>query len=175
MTHEIAFRFPRPRNGCAIAAFFCVSAFAASLGSARAELLSAETCAPSVTAANQKLVMDAIAESTGGAAVLEDTAAKFFSKRYIQHSPGVANGPEAFVQYHKEWYKTHSPPKPGSSDIASIVAECDYVLIMHKRPKPDPDHPGKTYDSVSFDMWRIVGGKLDEHWDSAIEPFRQPK
>ena len=163
------------RRWCKAAALACASVLAGSPGLAQAELLNAETCAPSVTAANQKLVMDAIAESSGGAAVLEDTAAKFFSKRYIQHSPGVENGPEAFVQYHKEWYKTHSPPKRGSSDITGIVAECDYVLIMHKRPRPDPDHPGKTYDSFSFDMWRIVGGKLDEHWDSAIEPFRQPQ
>jgi len=33
--------------------------------------------------------------------------------------------------------------------------------------------PGSKYTSISYDQWRIVDGRADEHWDTAtLDPKR---
>lgn len=48
-----------------------------------------------------------------------------------------------------------------------VTAEGDLVTFIFKRSVPDPQTPGRTYDAFSFDTYRIRGGKIAEHWDSA--------
>ena len=47
-----------------------------------------------------------------------------------------------------------------------LIAECDIVMAVNKRSKPDPTSPpGKMYDYYTFDTFRVRDGKLVEHWD----------
>lgn len=132
----------------------------------------AQECSPALTATNKKLVQDFVDAARHGGVGLRERAEKFLTPRYIQHHPGVASGREPFIQYHIKWYQDNPVPAGGPRPLAAVVAKCDLVAIMHHRPRPDPDHPGRSYDSFSFDMWRIKDGKIDEHWDNAQEVWR---
>jgi len=41
------------------------------------------------------------------------------------------------------------------------------VLNSFLREGPDPKDPTKRYTTTWFDMFRIEGGKIAEHWDGA--------
>jgi predicted SnoaL-like aldol condensation-catalyzing enzyme len=49
--------------------------------------------------------------------------------------------------------------------IVSVVAEGDLVVVAIVRELPDPRKERATYTTTWFDMWRIMDGKADEHWD----------
>ena len=104
-----------------------------------------------ITAANKALVLKAIT----GCFVDRDTSipGKHFAPDYKQHNPAIPNGNAAIAGL-----LTALGPdfkyEPGM-----IVAEGEYVMI-HGRytgwgPKP----------MVAVDIFRVVGGKLVEHWD----------
>jgi predicted SnoaL-like aldol condensation-catalyzing enzyme len=104
-----------------------------------------------ITAANKALVLEAIT----GCFVDRDTSipGKHFAPDYKQHNPNIPNGNSATVGL----ITALSPDfkyEPGM-----IVAEGEYVMI-HGRytgwgPKP----------MVAVDIFRVVDGKLVEHWD----------
>ena len=54
------------------------------------------------------------------------------------------------------------------AEIVSITAERDLVTMAHVVRYPDPSDASKTYTTTWFDMFRIEGGKIVEHWDSAL-------
>ena len=59
----------------------------------------------------------------------------------------------------------------------AIVAEGDRVILSFVREAPDPKDPSVKYTTTWFDMFRIVNGKIVEHWDSATKgpgPTRAP-
>jgi hypothetical protein len=60
---------------------------------------------------------------------------------------------------------THSDTPTGWS----IQAEGDYVTLSFVREYDDPTAAGKRYTTTWFDMFRIVDGKVAEHWDSAMK------
>jgi len=43
------------------------------------------------------------------------------------------------------------------------------------REYDEPGKPGEKYTSTWFDMFRIEGGKIAEHWDNAVKPVPAPK
>jgi predicted SnoaL-like aldol condensation-catalyzing enzyme len=43
------------------------------------------------------------------------------------------------------------------------------VTLSFVREYDDPGIPGQKYTTTWFDMFRIVDGKLVEHWDSATK------
>jgi predicted SnoaL-like aldol condensation-catalyzing enzyme len=45
----------------------------------------------------------------------------------------------------------------------------DGVVAFFTRVLKDAKDPTKTYTTSSFDMWRFVDGKADEHWDGATK------
>ena len=104
-----------------------------------------------ITAGNKELVLKAIT----GCFVDRDTSTldKYFAPDYKQHNPSIPNGNAAILAL----ITGLSPDfkyEPGM-----IVAEGEYVMI-HGRytgwgPKP----------MVAVDIFRVVGGKLVEHWD----------
>ena len=51
--------------------------------------------------------------------------------------------------------------------VVAVTATGDYVTVAIAREYKDPRDPSKTYTSTWFDMWRIMDGKADEHWDGA--------
>jgi predicted SnoaL-like aldol condensation-catalyzing enzyme len=53
------------------------------------------------------------------------------------------------------------------TSVVPVVAECDLVVVAFKQRYADPRNPGKCYTITWFDMWPIIDGKPDEHWDAA--------
>jgi predicted SnoaL-like aldol condensation-catalyzing enzyme len=116
-------------------------------------------------AANKRLVYDFWRE------VFEvghmELADKYLAESYLQHNPNVATGRAGFVDAFSKWVK----PKPIEDKIkapmVAITAEGDLVILSFVREGSDPKDATKKYTTTWFDMFRIEGGKIAEHWDAA--------
>ena len=91
---------------------------------------------------------------------------KYLTERYLQHNPNIPSGRDELRKS-----LAMRPPRPIAPKLAAhvvaVLAEGDYVIVSSVHQLPDPKHPGKTYTTTHFDMWRIQDGKADEHWDEA--------
>lgn len=115
-------------------------------------------------AANKKVVFDMWRAIIQGGHT--ELAPKYFTPGYIQHNPNVASGRDAMMAY----MKRTRPVRPIEPDIhfpvVGIVAEGDMVVVATVSYAPDPANPSKKYAGTHFDMFRLEGGKIAEHWDS---------
>ena len=116
-------------------------------------------------AANKRIVYDFWREVFEGRHM--DLAEKYMAESYIQHYPNVPTGRAAFV----EFFSKLSGPKPIEAQVkaplVALVAEGDFVVLSFVRELPDPKDPTKKYTTTWFDMFRLEGGKIAEHWDGA--------
>ena len=114
--------------------------------------------------ANKQVVYHIFKDILEGSNV--DAIDKYLSARYIQHNPNIPSGHDGLRKM-----LSMVKPKPASeklsAHVVSVVAEGDFVVVSSVQQLPDPKHPGKTYTTTHFDMWRIKDGKADEHWDEA--------
>ena len=93
-------------------------------------------------------------------------APKYLSARYLQHNPNVASGLKPVMDFFSGRPQKPIPDKNSwTTGIVSVVAEGDRVTVAVVRSLPDPRDPTKMYTTTWFDMWRIMDGKADEHWD----------
>lgn len=83
-----------------------------------------------------------------------DTAAKFWSDRYIQHSAHIPPGRDGLFNL------VRSLPDTLRYDNHLILAEGDYV-IAHGRFSGH----GRPRSWIAADIVRFEEGKLAEHWD----------
>jgi predicted SnoaL-like aldol condensation-catalyzing enzyme len=114
-------------------------------------------------AANKKLVYDMYRAIINGGHY--EMADKFFTKGYIQHNPNVTTGRDALVAYIKQT-RPQRPMQPTITfPLIALVAEGDMVVVATVTHENDPDHPGQTYDTTHFDMYRLENGLIAEHWD----------
>ena len=113
--------------------------------------------------ANKALVLEALT----GVFVKRDAAYvdRYFDANYRQHNPAIPNGPDAI----KGLLPMLNPEL--KYELGMVVAEGDLVMA-HGRytgwgPKP----------MVAVDIFRVVNGKLAEHWDVMQEevPAEQTK
>jgi len=96
-----------------------------------------------------------------------DQTDKFMTEGYIQHNPNADTGMKGF----KEFFSRLGPPQPVVATVPGLVAiqaEGDYVTLSFVREYDNPKEKGKKYTTTWFDMFRIVNGKIVEHWDSAM-------
>ena len=101
-----------------------------------------------------------------------DEADKWLTERYIQHNPNIGSGRARVVGFFGTRPKTASCDKL-EAPIVAVLADDDLVTVVIARQYQDPRDAAKTYTTTWFDMWRIVDGKADEHWDPAtIAPPR---
>lgn len=100
-----------------------------------------------------------------------DKADQFLTERYLQHNPNVPSGRNTVVGFFTQVLKVEKKPIPEklSTPVAFVTAEGDLVTVAIVREEKDPKDPAKTYTTTWYDTWRIVDGKADEHWDSAIK------
>jgi predicted SnoaL-like aldol condensation-catalyzing enzyme len=96
-----------------------------------------------------------------------DSAPDYMHQSYMQHNPNAATGLDGFLDYFSAVLGDSEPPAvpdtlPG---LVSIQAEGDYVTLSFVR---DCVNNGQAYSTTWFDMFRIVDGKIAEHWDSAV-------
>ncbi|MBD5603867.1 MAG: nuclear transport factor 2 family protein [Candidatus Eremiobacteraeota bacterium] len=96
---------------------------------------------------------------------------QFISEGYIQHNPNVATGKQGLVAYIKRWVKPTPIADVARSPLISITAEGDLVVVSEVLIVSAPKAPGGHYTTTSFDMFRIEGDKIVEHWDSeSLDP-----
>lgn len=116
-------------------------------------------------AANKRLVYDFWREVFEGGHM--ELADKYMAETYMQHNPNVPTGRAAFV----EFFSRFSKPKPiearVKAPLVAVTAEGDLVILSFVREAVDPKDAAKKYTTTWFDMFRIEGGKIAEHWDAA--------
>jgi len=101
----------------------------------------------------------------------KESAAKYLSEEYIQHNPQVASGLAPVMQFFGNMKPSPIPDgKSWKTQVVSVVADDDLVVVAFRREMPDPRAQGKTYTTTWFDMWRIKDGKAVEHWDYGTIP-----
>lgn len=116
-------------------------------------------------AANKRLVYDMyrIVLQAG----LADRAGEFIREDYVQHNPNAGQG-LAGVQ---DYIRKTRPERPTEArlelPLINLIAERDYVMTAFVRPEKDA--AGESYYSTWFDLYRIEGGKIAEHWDPMLK------
>ena len=85
----------------------------------------------------------------------------YLGNEYIQHNPQAANGPEAFIAF---VHALRSANPDMHLDIKRVVAEGDLV-VTHAHLVLKAGEPGLAL----ADIFRLVDGKVVEHWD-VIQP-----
>jgi predicted SnoaL-like aldol condensation-catalyzing enzyme len=100
-----------------------------------------------------------------------DRADLYLTERYIQHNPNAASGREGVVKFFTEVLKVEAKPVQDKiqAQVVFVTAEGDLVTVGTVIELDDPANPGQTYTTTWYDTWRIVDGKADEHWDSALK------
>lgn len=88
---------------------------------------------------------------------------------YIQHSPVLPTGREAFKQIFSVVPRLDPVPELVSPPLVSIIAEGDLVVMSLVETLQEPDGSG-TYTSTHFNLFRIEDGRLAEHWHSVQTP-----
>lgn len=97
-----------------------------------------------------------------------DQADKYLNDRYLQHNPNVISGRANVIKYFGP-----PPPTPNCAakltfPIVTVLTSGNIVGVVFRAEYDDPRKPGSKYTSISYDQWRIVDGRADEHWDTAM-------
>jgi predicted SnoaL-like aldol condensation-catalyzing enzyme len=120
-----------------------------------------------VLARNKKIVYDFWRE------VLEaghlELAEKYMTETYIQHNPNVPTGRQGFIDFFSKFRKAQPIVDSIKGPLIAILAEGERVVLVFNRELPEPKDPTKKYTTTSFEMLRIEGGKVAEHWDNATK------
>ena len=106
-------------------------------------------------------------------AIVTDFARLFYTERdvpaafntyvaedYIQHNPGIGNGRAAAVAALEGMFAEEGR----EFRIKQIIVDGD-MAVIHVHAIPQPGARGASV----FDMYRLEGGRIVEHWD-AIQP-----
>jgi len=119
-------------------------------------------------AANKRLVYDFYRVVLRGRHL--DEVSKFMREDYIQHNPNVETGMKGFLDFFKKLGGMREIPVdlPG---LVAIQAEGDLVTMSFVSENKVSGTGKDTYTTTWFDMFRIQGGKIAEHWDCDIRPI----
>lgn len=97
-----------------------------------------------------------------------DQFADYTSEEFINHNPNEESGLQGTIDYLNAAIPGDPRPLPDTlPNLVTIFAEGDMVVLAFAREIPHPDNPEETYTSTWFDMFRVVDGKIVEHWDPA--------
>ena len=118
-------------------------------------------------AANKRLVYDFWREVFEAGHM--ELAEKYMAEGYIQHNPNVPTGRAAFIDFFSKNVTPGAVQPRVKAPLVAILADGDLVVLAFAREAPDPKHPAKKYTTTWFDMFRIEGGKIAEHWDPATK------
>jgi len=98
-----------------------------------------------------------------------ELADKYMAESYIQHNPNVPTGRAAFIEFFTKFKKPKAIESKVAAPLVGITAEGNIVILSFAREAPDPKDPAKKYTTTWFDMFRLDGGKIAEHWDPAVK------
>jgi len=86
-------------------------------------------------------------------------ATQYVHEGYIQHNPWVATGREAFITAFSQVVKKRTASK--RTVIKRVITSGDYVVLHVHAYDTTKNGPG----SAGVDTFRVVDGKIMEHWD----------
>ena len=98
-----------------------------------------------------------------------ELAPGYMAEGYIQHNPRVPTGRQAFIDFFAKVRKPLPIEPRVKAPLVAIMAEGDLVVMAFAREYPEPADPSKKYTTTWFDLFRIVDGKIAEHWDAAVK------
>lgn len=98
-----------------------------------------------------------------------ELAEKVMAPTYIQHNPNVPTGRAAFVEFFSKIRKPEPIQTTWKDEPELIITSGNLVLHMFRRFSADPSDPSKVYKWNWFDMVRVDGGLVQEHWDMAMK------
>lgn len=114
----------------------------------------------------------------GDPAKIRAVAERYMAADYIQHSSAFPPGREGYIAVMTKFTSgppqvaggpppgppqgAGGPPQGGLPKDLQFVGNRDYVMWMSEAPPA----PGSSSPSYAFNMFRISGGKLMEHWGS---------
>lgn len=84
-------------------------------------------------------------------------AEKYVREDYIQHNPGVGQGRQALMDAFEDKFKEHPE---FHLQIKFMIEEDNMVAVYLKNTAPNGDTRCRVVD-----IYRLVDGKLAEHWD----------
>ncbi len=120
-------------------------------------------------AKNKKLVYDFWRSVIVGGHL--ELVPQYMQENFIQHNPNVPTGKQGFLDFFSKFAKPH-PIADTIKHLVAVVAEGDHVVLSFWRGHLDPKYPNDTtkfYKATEFDMFRIEGGKIAEHWDADLK------
>lgn len=103
-----------------------------------------------------------------------ELADKVMAEGYIQHNPNVPSGRKGFVDFFSKIRKPEPLKAEWKNKPALTLTSGNMVLMMFDRTDKDPADPSKTYKWNWFDMVRVDGGMVQEHWDQAMKNPPRP-
>ncbi|AJQ97659.1 nuclear transport factor 2 family protein [Gynuella sunshinyii] len=99
-----------------------------------------------------------------------EEAPKYLAKDYIQHNPLANTGLSGFMDFFRQFAQPKAV-QPTLNGFVNMVAEGDLVVLA--TVANDKDSNGRPYTTTWFDMFRVKGDKMVEHWDTATIPVSQ--
>ena len=109
---------------------------------------------------NKDLIVRGIAEFAAGNV---DVLRTLLREDFVEHSPDVPSGREAFVEY-----IAAAPVARAKLDLKRVIADDEYVVVHYRMRTPDDDA-----GTAVADIWRLVDGQIAEHWD-VVQPVPEP-
>ena len=98
-----------------------------------------------------------------------ELASGYMAEGYIQHNPRVPTGRQAFIDFFTKVRKPAPIEARVKAPLVAMMAEGDLVVMAFAREYAEPNDASKKYTTTWFDMFRIVEGKIAEHWDPAVK------
>ena len=99
-----------------------------------------------------------------------ELAEQYMAPGYIQHNPNVPQGRDGFKQFMSRVpgrVPEEIKPEWKNAPVLTLV-NGPYSVMMWDRKAKDPADPGKEYVWNHYDVVRMEGGLIKEHWDEAV-------
>ncbi|EIZ79922.1 hypothetical protein WSK_1517 [Novosphingobium sp. Rr 2-17] len=124
--------------------------------------------------ANKKVVLDfysALNDADAAGTTAQQAASiitKYIAPNYMQHSeafnamPGTGTARDKLIARFQGMPAMKGPPMPRPK-TEQVMAQGDRVMLLTSRQLPSPSGAPKT--AFIFNMFRVEGGQLVEHWD----------
>jgi len=96
-----------------------------------------------------------------------ERAPEWLSERYIQHNPNGRSGRDGIIAFFTRTRQRTEDCGKLTTPLVAVLADGDLVTVVLQREYDHPARTGEKYTSTWFYLWRVVDGKLDEHWAPA--------
>jgi predicted SnoaL-like aldol condensation-catalyzing enzyme len=95
-----------------------------------------------------------------------EAAERYLAEDYIQHNPNADTGRAGVLAFFASLGEPLSVQDRVQAKLVAIVAEGDYVAMVRVDEYAQP----RPYTTTWFDLFRIEGGLIAEHWDHGRLP-----